>query len=80
MRLHSGSDSQFCSFLFLTVSEMAPRKPTPAEISLVHLKNCFVNLPASLVSLLVNIDTVSFAHLLTVQQFTFDAADGLTAC
>ncbi|PSR82735.1 P-loop containing nucleoside triphosphate hydrolase protein [Coniella lustricola] len=36
---------------------MAPRKPTPAEISLVHLKNCFVNLPAPLVSLLVNIDT-----------------------
>ncbi|TQN74109.1 Peroxisome biosynthesis protein PAS1 [Colletotrichum shisoi] len=30
---------------------------TPAEISLAHLKNCFVNLPASLVSLLVNVNT-----------------------
>jgi hypothetical protein len=32
---------------------------TPAEISLVHnLKNCFVNLPSSLCSLLVNVNTV----------------------
>lgn len=41
---------------------MAPRKntqSTQAEISLVHLKNCLVNLPQSLVSLLVDIDTVS---------------------
>ncbi|KAK1532498.1 ATPase [Colletotrichum costaricense] len=30
---------------------------TPAEISLTHLKNCLVNLPASLVSLLVNVNT-----------------------
>ncbi|KAI1098695.1 AAA-domain-containing protein [Jackrogersella minutella] len=30
---------------------------TPAEISLVHLKNCLVNLPTSLVNLLVNINT-----------------------
>ncbi|TDZ58347.1 Peroxisome biosynthesis protein PAS1 [Colletotrichum trifolii] len=30
---------------------------TPAEISLSHLKNCLVNLPASLVSLLVNVNT-----------------------
>lgn len=39
---------------------MAPRKnaqSTAAEISLVHLKNCLVNLPSSLVSLLVNINT-----------------------
>ena len=40
---------------------MAPRKNTQstvAEISLVHLKNCLVNLPSSLVSLLVNVNTV----------------------
>ncbi|TPX16431.1 uncharacterized protein E0L32_003725 [Thyridium curvatum] len=38
---------------------MAPRKApsASAEISLVHLKNCLVNLPASLVSLLVNVNT-----------------------
>ncbi|KAG7133700.1 Peroxisome biosynthesis protein PAS1 like [Verticillium longisporum] len=39
---------------------MAPRKnaqSTPAELSLVHLRNCLVNLPSSLVSLLVNINT-----------------------
>ncbi|KAK3392976.1 P-loop containing nucleoside triphosphate hydrolase protein [Podospora didyma] len=39
---------------------MAPRKnaqSTAAEISLVHLQNCFVNLPASLASLLANVNT-----------------------
>ncbi|KAI1502433.1 P-loop containing nucleoside triphosphate hydrolase protein [Biscogniauxia marginata] len=39
---------------------MAPRKnaqSTAAEISLVHLKSCLVNLPTSLVNLLVNINT-----------------------
>ncbi|KAI0817628.1 P-loop containing nucleoside triphosphate hydrolase protein [Xylaria sp. FL0064] len=39
---------------------MAPRKDAPsaaAEISLVHLKNCLVNLPTSLVNLLVNVNT-----------------------
>ncbi|CAJ2501233.1 Uu.00g040860.m01.CDS01 [Anthostomella pinea] len=39
---------------------MAPRKnaqSTAAEISLVHLKNCLVNLPSSLVNLLVNVNT-----------------------
>lgn len=41
---------------------MAPRKnaqSTAAELSLVHLKNCLVNLPPTLVSLLVNVNTVS---------------------
>lgn len=41
---------------------MAPRKnaqSTAAELSLVHLENCFVNLPPTLVSLLVNVNTVS---------------------
>ncbi|KAK4192781.1 putative PEX1 peroxisomal biogenesis factor 1 [Podospora australis] len=39
---------------------MAPRKnaqSTAAEISLVHLQNCFVNLPSSLASLLANVNT-----------------------
>ncbi|KAF5134161.1 Peroxisome biosynthesis protein PAS1 [Metarhizium anisopliae] len=39
---------------------MAPRKnaqSTTAELSLVHLKNCLVNLPPSLVSLLLNLNT-----------------------
>lgn len=39
---------------------MASRKnaqSTAAELSLVHLKNCLVNLPSSLVSLFVNINT-----------------------
>ncbi|KAK4229029.1 P-loop containing nucleoside triphosphate hydrolase protein [Podospora fimiseda] len=39
---------------------MAPRKnahSTAAEISLVNLQNCFVNLPASLASLLANVNT-----------------------
>jgi hypothetical protein len=31
---------------------------TSAEISLIHLKNCLVNLPSSLSSLLVNLNTV----------------------
>ncbi|KAI9859647.1 MAG: Peroxisome biosynthesis protein pex1 [Trichoglossum hirsutum] len=32
---------------------------TPAEISLVHLKSCLVNLPSSLVSVLVNANTAN---------------------
>ncbi|GAW14300.1 hypothetical protein ANO14919_037010 [Xylariales sp. No.14919] len=39
---------------------MAPRNNAPsaaAEVSLVHLKNCLVNLPTSLVNLLVNVNT-----------------------
>ncbi|KAH6606550.1 atpase [Trichoderma cornu-damae] len=39
---------------------MAPRRnaqSTAAELSLVHLKNCLVNLPNSLVTLLVNVNT-----------------------
>lgn len=40
---------------------MAPRnngQSTAAELSIVHLKNSLVNLPATLVSLLVNVNTV----------------------
>src|SRR6516162_9511749 len=43
---------------------MAPRKnaqSTLAEISLVHLKRCLVNLPSSLVSVLMNVNTVVFS-------------------
>ncbi|KAL7792903.1 P-loop containing nucleoside triphosphate hydrolase protein [Trichoderma ceciliae] len=39
---------------------MAPRRnaqSTAAELSLVHLKNCLVNLPTPLVTLLVNVNT-----------------------
>jgi peroxin-1 len=38
----------------------AGKKPSaqPAEIALVHLKSCLVNLPWSLVSVLVNANTV----------------------
>ncbi|KFY49589.1 hypothetical protein V496_09900 [Pseudogymnoascus sp. VKM F-4515 (FW-2607)] len=42
---------------------MAPKRSSgqaaPAELSLVHLKNCLVNLPSSLESLLVNTNTVA---------------------
>ncbi|KAH9994902.1 AAA-domain-containing protein [Xylariaceae sp. FL0662B] len=38
-------------------SQRKNTQSTPAEISLVHLKNCLVNLPTSLVNLLVNINT-----------------------
>lgn len=40
---------------------MAPSKRTPtlAEVALVPLKSCLVNLPSPLVSLLVNANTVS---------------------
>jgi peroxin-1 len=41
---------------------MAPKKGMPsvsAELSLIHLQKCLVNLPPSLVSLLMNLDTVS---------------------
>ncbi|KAJ5215853.1 uncharacterized protein N7498_002260 [Penicillium cinerascens] len=38
---------------------MAPKKPsTTAEVALVPLKNCLVNLPPSLVALLVNANTI----------------------
>lgn len=40
---------------------MAPAKknPSPAEVGLVQLKNCLVNLPSALVTVLVNANTVS---------------------
>lgn len=41
---------------------MAPRKnsqSTAAELSLVQLQKCFVNLPSNLVNILLNVDTVS---------------------
>lgn len=36
---------------------------TSAEISLVHLKNCLVNLPSSLSALLANVNTVRLEAL-----------------
>jgi peroxin-1 len=45
---------------------MAPKKPAAtAEIALIPLKNCLVNLPPSLVSLLVNANTVSIQAAMT---------------
>lgn len=48
---------------------MSQRKATAAEVSLVHLKNCLVNLPASLVSLLVNVNTVRSTRTSTFLVF-----------
>ena len=47
---------------------------TSAEISLVHLKNCLVNLPSSLASLLVNINTVSLSSPLAPAEAYFSLA------
>lgn len=41
---------------------MARRVPTQAEIGLVQLKNCLVNLPTPLVVILSNANTVSSSH------------------
>lgn len=59
--------SESCTIDTQPTDTMAPGKnaqSTVAEISLVHLKNCLVNLPASLVSLLVNVNTVRIPVLL----------------
>jgi len=48
---------------------MAPRRnaqSTVAEIALVHLQSCLVNLPNSLASLLANLNTVSLFSLYDV--------------
>lgn len=45
--------------------KMAPKKPAAtAEVALTPLKNCLVNLPPSLVALLVNANTVSLLIVL----------------
>ncbi|KAJ5738881.1 hypothetical protein N7493_002036 [Penicillium malachiteum] len=47
---------------------MAPKKPsTTAEVALIPLKNCLVNLPPSLVSLLVNADTTAQNVIIELQ-------------
>ena len=39
---------------------MTPKQTaTPAEVGLVQLRNCLVNLPQSMVTVLVNANTVS---------------------
>ncbi|KAF4123893.1 peroxin-1 [Geosmithia morbida] len=58
---------------------MAPRKnaqSTAAEVSLVHLKNCLVNLPPNLVSLLVNVNTPAQN---VVVELSFRATGGAQA-
>ncbi|KAK0650092.1 Peroxisome biosynthesis protein PAS1 [Lasiodiplodia hormozganensis] len=57
----------------------APKKPAAvqAEVALLHsLKNCLVNLPASLVSVLVNANTVAQNVVveLTYRQASFDSS------
>ena len=63
--------SQFPLLLVLSVLtiiqrfKMAPKKPAAtAEVALTPLKNCLVNLPPSLVALLVNANTVSLLGVL----------------
>ncbi|KAJ5666980.1 hypothetical protein N7462_011389, partial [Penicillium macrosclerotiorum] len=47
---------------------MAPKKPsTAAEVALVPLKNCLVNLPPSLVALLVNANTAAQNVIIELQ-------------
>ncbi len=61
LKLHSSCflSSLTHSFTMAPDSRRRSSQTTPAEISLVHnLKNCFVNLPSSLCSLLVNVNTV----------------------
>ena len=55
--------SFICLHLLLTVTVMPPKKPTgnavQAEVALHQsLKNCLVNLPSTLVSVLVNANAV----------------------
>ncbi|PWY74590.1 AAA+-type ATPase [Aspergillus sclerotioniger CBS 115572] len=60
---------------------MAPRKPsTTAEVSLVPLKNCLVNLPPSLVALLVNANTAAQNVIIELQyRSTTGKANGSPA-
>lgn len=67
----SPPSSQFPLLLVLSVLtiiqrlKMAPKKPSAtAEVALTPLKNCLVNLPPSLVALLVNANTVSLLVVL----------------
>jgi hypothetical protein len=64
-KLQASQPPSFCLVLRKCLSIMAPdsrrrnSQATSAEISLVaHLKNCLVNLPSSLCSLLINSNTV----------------------
>ncbi|KAL4927633.1 AAA family ATPase peroxin 1 [Aspergillus undulatus] len=58
---------------------MAPRKPsTTAEVALVPLKNCLVNLPPSLVSLLVNANTTAQNVIVELQYRPTVGRDGST--
>ncbi|KAI0404832.1 AAA-domain-containing protein [Xylaria palmicola] len=58
---------------------MAPRKNAPsaaAEVSLVHLKNCLVNLPASLVSLLDSVNTLTQNVVVELSYRAAPTSDG----
>lgn len=47
------------NIMVLPASRRSNGQIAQAELSLVHLKNCLVNLPPALVSLIVNVNTVS---------------------
>ncbi len=57
-----------------------PRKPsTTAEVALVSLKNCLVNLPASLVSVLSNANTAAQNVVIELQYKTKPFSSGTSA-
>lgn len=59
---------------------MAPQRnarSTPAEISLAHLKSCLVNLPTTLESLLVNLNTVRSSRMSVGLRLPAPAMDEL---
>ncbi|KAJ5105571.1 hypothetical protein NUU61_002918, partial [Penicillium alfredii] len=57
--------------------KMAPKKPaTTAEVALVPLKNCLVNLPPSLVALLVNANTTAQNVIIEFQYKSTGEAGG----
>ncbi|KAJ8127149.1 hypothetical protein O1611_g6489 [Lasiodiplodia mahajangana] len=58
---------------------MAPRKNAPsaaAEVSLVHLRNCLVNLPASLFNLLLNVNTPAQNVVVELEYRVAPTSDG----
>ncbi|KAK0618048.1 P-loop containing nucleoside triphosphate hydrolase protein [Bombardia bombarda] len=60
---------------------MAPRKNAPstaAEVSLVHLQTCFVNLPSSLATLLANVNTPA-QNVIVELNYRVPAAPGASS-
>jgi hypothetical protein len=60
LRVHGSPPPCLSAVHDLQCFKMTPKKPAAtAEVALIPLKNCLVNLPPSLVALLVNANTVS---------------------